>query len=248
MGATSYNGIAWIYESLGQLYSGGQIYAAKASQLAQMRPGDSVLYAGVGPGEDAVLAGQLGANVTCLDVAPKMLKKVASRFEDAGIPARMICGNVLDHKLSGQYDIVVANFFLNVFAEDSMVAMLSHLASLVKPGGKLLIADFVAPTGNRLARSSQAIYWGVTNLFYYLLRLCAWHPIYDYPRYFAATGLEFERIDRFRVGRFGPQGFCAITGVRCLTPANDQLQPSRTSDSFAARPAIHQSHAVVPCS
>ena len=112
-----------------------------------MRPGDIVLYAGVGPGEDAVLAGQFGANVTCIDVAPKMLQKVESRFRAAGIPARMICGNVLDHKLTGHYDIVVANFFLNVFAEDSMRAMLTHLASLGKAGRE--IAD------RRLHRSQR---------------------------------------------------------------------------------------------
>jgi demethylphylloquinol methyltransferase len=247
MGATSYNGIAWIYESLGQLYSGGQIYAAKASQLAQMRPGDAVLYAGVGPGEDAVLAGKLGAHVTCIDVAPNMLQKVASRFSADGVQAQMIHGNVLDHKLTGHYDVVVANFFLNVFDEDSMSAMLSHLASLVKPHGKLLIADFVAPCGSRLACASQDIYWGVTNLFYYLLRLCAWHSIYNYPRYFAAAGLELNAIERFRVGRFGPQGFCAITAVRCLTSANDNGQPSSMKDGINVRPANHDSQIEAAC-
>jgi ubiquinone/menaquinone biosynthesis C-methylase UbiE len=73
-------------ESLGfmncwEVYSGGQIYAAKASQLVPMRSGDRVLYAGVGPGEDAALAERLGAKVTCIDVAPKMLQKVESRFQ-----------------------------------------------------------------------------------------------------------------------------------------------------------------------
>ena len=247
MGAASYNGIAWIYESLGELYSGGQIFAAKNSQLAQMRPGDAVLYAGVGPGEDAVLAGQLGAKVTCIDVAPKMLQKVESRFRTAGIQARMICSDVLDHRLIEHYDLVVVNFFLNVFAEDAMSGMLTHLASLVKPGGKLLIADFIAPSGNRMARAGQALYWGITNLFYYLMRLCAWHPVYDYPRYFTAAGLEFQEIKQFRVGRFGPQGFCAITAVRCLKKDGDDSQPPATWEGFVARPACRDSQVVAHC-
>ena len=243
MAVTSYNGIAWIYESLGQLYSGGQIYAAKISQLAQICPGGAVLYAGVGPGEDAVQAGKLGANVTCIDVAPKMLQKVESRFRSAGIPARMICGNVLDHNLTGHYDVVVANFFLNVFSEHEMTAILAHLASLVKPGGKLLIADFSAPSGNHLARTSQALYWGVTNLFYYLLRLCAWHPIYDYPRYFTAAGLTFQQLERFQVSRIGPQGFCAIVAIRCPAQAANK-SPSNSPDRFQAQSAIDDSQAV----
>lgn len=226
MGNVSYNGIAWIYEALGQLYSGGQIYASKASQLSQMRPGDAVLYAGVGPGEDAILACERGANVTCIDVAPKMLQKVESRCRAVEIKPGLICGNILDHKLTAHYDIVVANFFLNVFAEDAMAEILEHLASLVKPDGKLLIADFIAPSGNRLARTGQALYWGVTNLFYYLLRLCAWHPIYDYPSYFAAAGLEFQEIERFPVTRFGPPGFCSITAVRFLVATPDDEKSS----------------------
>lgn len=211
----SYNGMAWIYESLGQLYSGGSIYKAKASQVEEMRPGEAVLYVGVGPGEDAVLAGMLGADVTCIDIAPQMLRQVESRFQAAGLPVELICGDVLSHNRTGHYDVVAVNFFLNVFAEAPMQAMLTHIATLVKPGGKLLISDFTAPRGGWLGRTVQAWYWGVTNLFYYLLRLCAWHAIYDYPRYFAAAGLEFRGIRQFRVGRFGPQGFCAITAVRC---------------------------------
>jgi demethylphylloquinol methyltransferase len=210
----SYNALAWIYEWLGQLYSGGRIYAAKASQMCQIRPGDSVLYAGVGPGEDAVLAGELGASVTCIDVAPKMLAKVQSRFEDAGCRARYLCGDVLAHHLTGHYDVVVANFFLNVFAEARMQTILNHLATLVKPGGKLLIADFSAPRGGRLARWAQAVYWGVTNAFYYVMGLCAWHSIYDYPKFFQAAGLDPEATELFPLGRSGLVGFCAITARR----------------------------------
>ncbi len=217
MVSKSYNGMAWVYELLGQLYSGGNIYAAKASQIREMRPGDAVLYVGVGPGEDAVLAGKLGAKVTCIDIAPKMLQKVEGRFCAAGTEVELVCGDVLDYKPVPQYDVVVVNFFLNVFAEAPMRRMLTHLATLVKPAGKLLISDFAAPRGNGPARAMQACYWGVTNLFYYLLGLCAWHPIYDYPNYFAAAGLELRGIENFPVGPYGPQGFCAITAVRrCL--------------------------------
>jgi demethylphylloquinol methyltransferase len=205
MPTKSYNGVAWIYELLGNIYSGGRIYAAKASQTGEMRRGDEVLYAGVGPGEEAILAGKLGANVTCLDIAPKMLHQAATRFQAAGLQVCTICGDVMEHRLTQHYDIVVANFFLNVFTEEAMQSTLTHLATLVKPGGKLLIADFAAPNGGSFGRLLQATYWGVTNLFYYLLRLCAWHPIYDYPHYFEAAGLDCQSVRRFPLGRLGPR-------------------------------------------
>src|SRR6516164_3906539 len=127
MSIKSYNRIAAIYELLGQIYSGGKIYAAKASQVQQMRRGDAVLYVGVGPGEDAVLAAEHAAEVTCIDVAPGMLRQVESRFQAAGLKAILICEDVLNHNRIGHYDVVVVNFFLNVFAEPSMKAMLAHL-------------------------------------------------------------------------------------------------------------------------
>ena len=169
----NYSWISRIYESLGEIYSGGQIFAAKESQICEMKPGDRVLYAGVGPGEDAVLAAKSGANVTCLDLAAGMLQVAQAKFDQAGVPAEMIQGDILVHDRHEQYDVVIANFFLNVFPEPIVKQMLRHLATLVKPGGKLLIADFMTPERGRLARAAQAAYWGVTNLFYFLFGLCA---------------------------------------------------------------------------
>ncbi len=212
--AKNYSPISRIYESLGQIYSGGQIFAAKASQIAQMQPGDRVLYVGVGPGEDAVLAARSGANVTCLDLAAGMLRVARAKMDQAGVNAELIQGDILAHDRYEQYDVVIANFFLNVFPEPVVKQMLSHLTRLVKPEGKLLISDFMKPEGGLISRSAQACYWGVTNLFYYLLGLSAWHPVYDYPAYFAACGLELQRDDRFRLLTRLPLGFWSVTARR----------------------------------
>ena len=210
----NYSWISRIYESLGEIYSGGQIFAAKASQIAEMQPGDRVLYAGVGPGEDAVLAAKSGANVTCLDLAAGMLRVAQTKLDRAGVRAELIQGDILAHDRHEQYDVVIANFFLNVFPERVVQQMLKHLATLVKPGGKLLIADFMTPERGRLARAAQAAYWGVTNLFYFLFGLCAWHPVYDYPKYFEQSGLTLERADRFRLLGHLPLGFWSVTARR----------------------------------
>jgi ubiquinone/menaquinone biosynthesis C-methylase UbiE len=118
------------------------------------------------------------------------------------------------HDRTGYYDIVVINFFLNVFCEPVMRQMLAHLTTLAKPGGKVLIADFMAPAGNLFSRCAQTMYWAVTNLFYCLLSLSAWHPVYNYPDYFDDVGLQLQRVDRFRPFRITPVGFCAITAFR----------------------------------
>ncbi len=214
MASLNYNRVARVYEALGNVYSGRQIYDAKASQIAEMRPRDRVLYAGVGPGEDAILAARHGAQVTCIDISTGMLRQAKGRLSHEGLDAEFLHGDVLEHDRRGYYDVVIVNFFLNAFSEKDMQQMLCHLTTLARIGGKVLISDFMPPEGNALARAAQAAYWGVTNSFYYLLRLAAWHPVYDYRSHFDAAGLALHSVRRFRPLKFSPIGFWAITGIR----------------------------------
>jgi ubiquinone/menaquinone biosynthesis C-methylase UbiE len=214
MAFKSYEHIAWIYEHLGTIYSGGQIYAAKASQIAEMRPGDKVLYAGVGPGEDALLAARLGTQLTCIDLAGSMLEKTERRLAAEGLAAELLQVDIMTHERPGYYDVVVVNFFLNVFSEPVVKRMLAHLVTLVRPEGKLLICDFAAAQGNAFARALQEVYWGVTDGFYALMGLAALHSVYDYTRYFPEVGLDLVSVRQFRPYGFLPCGFSAITARR----------------------------------
>jgi ubiquinone/menaquinone biosynthesis C-methylase UbiE len=219
MVSLNYNRVARVYEALGYIYSGHQIYDAKASQIAELRPNDRVLYVGVGPGEDAILAARWGARVTCIDISTGMLQQAQGRMTREGLAAEFVRGDVLEHDRPEYYDVVIVNFFLNVFSETAMQQMLCHLSTLAKVGGKVLISDFMPPEGNALSRASQATYWGVTNLFYYLLRLSAWHAVYDYPAYFDDAGLALQSVRRFRPLKVSRIGFWAVTATR--RPATD---------------------------
>ena len=145
----SYDRLARLYDAAAHLYSGGQIRALKASQIGELQAGQRILYAGVGDGEDAVLAANRRVTLTLLDLSPLMLERAAGKFQaaDAEGCLEIICSDVLKHERPGHYDIVVANFFLNVFKEPMMEAVLAHLATMLKPGGKLLIGDFSYPRG-----------------------------------------------------------------------------------------------------
>ena len=90
MADKNYDLVARVYDSLGMIYSGGQIHAAKNSQLDEMQAGDKVLYVGVGPGEDAVLAAQHGARVTCIDLSSQMLRQAETRMERHGCRAEFL--------------------------------------------------------------------------------------------------------------------------------------------------------------
>jgi ubiquinone/menaquinone biosynthesis C-methylase UbiE len=212
--AKDYNSVAWFYQWLAHVYSGGQIRTAKAAQISEIRPRDKVLYAGVGSGEDATLAAHAGAEVTCIDLAPRMITKTRRSVEKVGLSAEFICEDVMQHKRMAHYDVVAANFFLNIFPEPTMRSVLAHLALLVKPGGKLLIADFATPRGGVILRLLHAINYWTGVLFYWSLGLEPLHPIYDYAKYLPEVGLELRDTEYFRIFKRGPFAYQTLTARR----------------------------------
>ena len=86
----NYDRFAYVYDWLANAYSCGQIRVCKAAQIRNIAPGARVLYAGVGGGEDAVMAAQKGAHVTIIDLSPRMIAKATKRITAAGRRVRQL--------------------------------------------------------------------------------------------------------------------------------------------------------------
>jgi len=186
----SYDRFAWCYESIARVFSLGAIPRVKASQIAALAPAERVLYVGVGAGEDALLAARRGVDLTCLDLSQPMLALLSTRLDSAGLKARLVRDDILDHTTDVSYDVVVANFVLNVFSEDTLVVVMQHLATLLVPGGRLLIADFTPPGRSPLRHLLYGAYYFPINWIAWALGLCAMHRIYDYAQYAKVAGLR----------------------------------------------------------
>ena len=212
----SYDRLAWLYDAAAHLYSGGQIQALKAYQIDEMQPGDRVLYAGVGGGEDAVLAAKRHVTLTVLDLSPLMLEQAARKFRAEGVQdsIEMICSDVLTHDRPACYDVVVVNFFLNIFSEPTMKVVLAHLATMIRPGGKILIGDFSYPSGSIATRAVQRMYYVLSMFTFWLAGGTTLHPIYDYPQHFDAVDLRSVSVKQFRVSELLPASFATITAVK----------------------------------
>jgi len=195
-----YGAVAGCYEELAALYSWGQIAASKRSQLRHLGAGDRVLYAGVGRGEDAILAARLGIRVTAVDLSRAMLRRLGRRLERERLEAELIEGDVAETNLEDRYDAVVANYFLNLFEAERAGAMLARLANQVRPGGLLLCADFAPGEGGRLGRWVSDAYYRPVNWIAWALGLCDLHPILDYPRLLEPLDFRIRGLERFPVG------------------------------------------------
>jgi demethylmenaquinone methyltransferase/2-methoxy-6-polyprenyl-1,4-benzoquinol methylase len=194
--ARSYQLVAPFYEELAQLLSRGRIHAAKLSQLAWLEPGDRVLYAGVGSGEDAAAAARAGARVTALDVSPRMLGRLERRLGADASRVQLRCEDFARHE-GGPYDVVVLNFFLNVFGPDEMPHVLERgVAMLAGSRSRLMIADFTPPK-HSLERIVFELHYRPLLLASWALGLSALHPIYDYRGFVEARGLGLLESKRF---------------------------------------------------
>jgi len=190
-----------IYDWLSAVYSGKSIHRCKVAMLDRLRPGDKVLFASVGHGMDAVYAARLGADVTVVDLSQTMLNKFKANLDKEGIHVniRQLHSDIMLIDEYERYDMVVANFFLNVFHEDMMVRVLEHLIRLGKPGADVVVGDFAFPTGNVFTRLLKTAYWYGAVMFFWLFAGNALHKIYNYPESMRKLGLQVREQKHYRL-------------------------------------------------
>ena len=186
----------WLAGHFYELTTSAAVTQCRVAMLDYLQPGEKCLFAGVGHGEDAIYAAQRGAEVTVVDMSQTMLGKFQHNLDtlqqtnETPLAVTQVQSDILEVADYEQYDMLVANFFLNVFYHDMMVTLLDHLAQLGKPGAKIVIGDFAYPEGNLWSRVSQSLFWYGVATIYWVLAGNAVHPIYNYPEEMKRLGLH----------------------------------------------------------
>ncbi|GAA3912027.1 class I SAM-dependent methyltransferase [Litoribacillus peritrichatus] len=199
-----YKWIGPVYDFLGRVYSGQQIEHCKVAMLEHLKPGEKVLFAGVGHGRDAIHAAKQGADVTVVDLSKTMLDNFQKLLdkENVSVNVRQVRSDIFKVDELEQYDMVVANFFLNVFSKPMMQDVLKHLITLCKPGGYVVVGDFIYPTGNIISRTLKKAYWYGAVVIFWAIANNALHEVYNYPEFMKEAGLEIEQKKRFSLWKF----------------------------------------------
>lgn len=120
-------------------------YAIHRNFLMQhIRPGDSVLDLGSGPGRYAIDMMRAGANVTLGDISPVQLNFAKQKITEAGLEAEgfhELDIRDLSRFEDEKFDLVVCiGGSLSYVHQDYAIA-LQEMAKLVKPGGRLVVAS-----------------------------------------------------------------------------------------------------------
>jgi ubiquinone/menaquinone biosynthesis C-methylase UbiE len=120
---------------------------------ALIKPGDTVLDVGCGTGE-VTLAAKARAkhgNVYGIDPAPEMIAVARSKATRKGLHIDFRIGVI--EALSfpdSSIDVVTSSLMMHHLPDDLKIRGLAEIYRVLKPGGHVLIADFMRPTGSFL--------------------------------------------------------------------------------------------------
>ena len=152
---------------------------------ALIKPGDSVLDVGCGTGEVTLPAKARAGNgnVYGIDPAPEMIAVARSKAARKKLDIDFRVGVIEALPFpDSSIDVVTSSLMMHHLPDDLKVRGLAEIYRVLKPGGRLLIADFMRPTGSFLNHlfiaftRHQRLQKGVEDL-QALLRNAGFNPI-----------------------------------------------------------------------
>jgi arsenite methyltransferase len=159
--------------------------------LAALRPGDAVLDLGSGSGTDvfcaAVLVGETGS-VVGVDVTDEQVAKAERLRARAGFSqVELVRGRIEALPFDdASFDAVISNGVINLSPAKSRV--FAEAARVLRPGGRLAVADIVSGRPLRERTRRNADLWAAC--------IAGAIPRDDYVRALAAAGLEVRQVRR----------------------------------------------------
>ena len=117
-----------------------------------VQPGQRVLEIGCGTGGLAVMMARRGAEVVGIDVSPTMLAEAEKKVTAAGLTdritlRRMDASEIEHHFAPRSFDVVVSTLVFSELSQLERQYVLRAVRRLLRPGGRLLLADEVVPQG-----------------------------------------------------------------------------------------------------
>ena len=130
--------------TLGRL---ARLYEDIATRLTS---GERVLDVGCGTGALAVRLARQGCYITGIDISPRMLAQAAERVRAEAMDSQVVFQELgavdLDTGFpDASFDVVVSTLVLSELSEDEIEYTLQEIGRILRPKGKLMVADEVMP-------------------------------------------------------------------------------------------------------
>lgn len=173
------------YDIFLQLASLGRerAYREKALDLANLKPGESVLDIGCGTGTLAIAAKQRvgpAGRVYGVDASPDLLARAGKKANKAG--AEVVFKNGVVEALpfpEGEFDLVVSTLMLHHLGSKARQQCAQEVRRVLKPGGRVLAIDFAKPAQGKRGLLDHFHHHGNVNLhdLVALLAEAGLHPV-----------------------------------------------------------------------
>ncbi len=130
-------------------------------ELAQIKPGDSVLDVACGTGNLTLTAKAYAgadAKVHGIDASPEMIE--VARKKTARSKYKVVFDVGLIEKLDfpdGTFDVVISRLAIHHLPDDLKPKAFAEILRVLKPGGHLLIADFSQPSNHVMGHLTAVI-------------------------------------------------------------------------------------------
>lgn len=194
------------YDWAVRVMTGGRLDRIKDRIAREVQAGDRVLDIGCGTGTLAVRCLQRGALVTGLDSSEFMLEQAGknARQEGLGDHLTLVRDSVTQlrkHFADESFDVIMSTMALGEFPREYLDYILRDCRRLLRPGGRLLIADEVWPETLWVRIFYQM---GMVLLWVpqFLLLRRAFFPIKDLRGVIRAAGFEIDRVESFAASSF----------------------------------------------
>lgn len=152
--------IRWgsFYDSAVNLLALGQAQRLRTMTIdqAMLKPGENLLDVGCGTGGVTIPAKELiGQNgiVAGIDPSPEMIAVARKKAERAGLDIDLRIGVIESLPYpNASFDVVISSLMMHHLPYDVQVKGLAEIYRVLKPGGRLLIADAMRPRGFLMKR------------------------------------------------------------------------------------------------
>jgi ubiquinone/menaquinone biosynthesis C-methylase UbiE len=159
-----------------------------------VQPGDRILEMGCGTGSLTLRCARRGAQVTAIDISPRMLAVARRRASAAGLADQiqwhlMDAASASDHFAPHSFDTIILSLLLSELAEAELNYILSSCRRLLADDGKLIIADEVVPR----SLPAKLLFWLVRiplTVLTWLLTRTTTHVLRDYVAVVQEAGFD----------------------------------------------------------
>lgn len=184
----------------------GYVQGAYDRLAGRIERGRRVLDLGCGTGAFTLPAARRGAAVKGVDTDARMLEIAERRVKEAGMAEAVELAQMgvaeLDGEEASSYDVVTSGLCLSELSDDEVRYTLKETFRILRPGGLLLIADEVRPSGF-IKRLMHSLVRTPLAALAYIVTQQTTRPISDLPQRLTEAGLSVISTRLSPLGDFG---------------------------------------------